>query len=85
LSTPIVAPSLAEGGRDPSAAFVDARQASFKGEMLETRIYDRSRLLQGNVIEGPAIVTQLDSTTLILPGYRGEIDRVGNIIINPAE
>lgn len=85
LSTPIAAPSLAEGGRDPSHAFVLATEASFKGEMLETRIYDRSKLLQGNVIEGPAIVTQLDSTTLILPGYRGEIDRVGNIIINPAE
>jgi len=40
-------------------------------------------LLAGNVIAGPAIVTQLDSTTLILPGHDGEIDDLGNILIRP--
>lgn len=84
-STPITAPTLAAGGADPSAAYLESRQASFRGEMLETHIYDRAQLLQGNVIVGPAIITQLDSTTLVLPGHKGVIDHVGNIIITPAE
>ena len=49
----------------------------------EAMVYDRTKLLAGNRIAGPALVTELDSTTLILPGHVGEVDRFGNIIINP--
>jgi len=38
---------------------------------------------QGNVVQGPAIVTEMDSTTLILSGHNGKVDKFGNILINP--
>lgn len=47
-------------------------------------IYDRSRLRAGDVIPGPAIVCEMDSTTLIESGCTGTVDHVGNILINLA-
>jgi N-methylhydantoinase A len=46
---------------------------------IETPIYVRSNLGAGAMIDGPAIVDQLDSTTLIPPGWRGEVDEWQNI------
>lgn len=45
-------------------------------------LYDRGKLAAGLAIDGPAIVEQMDSTTLILPGQRAVVDRVGNLIIS---
>jgi N-methylhydantoinase A len=50
----------------------------------ECPIYDRRKLGHGAVIEGPAILMQLDATTLILPGQTGTVDRLGNVIITEA-
>lgn len=50
-------------------------------EYLDTPIYDRAHLGEGSPIEGPAIIEQMDTTTTIPPGYRGEIDRVGILVI----
>jgi N-methylhydantoinase A len=36
------------------------------------------------VVPGPAIVQEMDSTTLILPGYAAKVDSTGNLLINPA-
>ena len=47
-------------------------------------IYDRSKLRQGDVIPGPAIVVEMDSTTLIETGCVATVDKVGNILINLA-
>ena len=38
---------------------------------------------QGNVIKGPAIVLEMDSTTVVLPGHSGRVDKFGNILITP--
>jgi len=46
-------------------------------------LYDREKLMAGNVLMGPAIVTEMDSTTVLLPGFRGDIDDYGNILIRP--
>ena len=70
-----VNPADAEAGK--TSIFVDNADQ-------EAMVYDRIRLLAGNRIAGPALVTELDSTTLILPGHVGEVDPFGNIIINPA-
>ena len=45
----------------------------------EARI--RELLLAGNLIIGPAIVHQYDSTTMIEAGWRGEVDRYGNLAL----
>jgi N-methylhydantoinase A/oxoprolinase/acetone carboxylase beta subunit len=39
----------------------------------------------GNHIVGPAIITQMDTTTLILPDHTGVVDEVANILIWPNE
>lgn len=47
------------------------------------KIYDRAKLAPGHVVPGPAVVTEMDSTTLILPGHQAEVDKVGNLLIRP--
>jgi N-methylhydantoinase A len=42
---------------------------------------DRERLGVGAVVRGPAIVEQLDTTTVVPPGHRATVDRVGNLVI----
>jgi len=37
------------------------------------------------LIPGPAIVSEMDSTTVILPEHEAAVDEVGNLIINPTK
>ena len=46
--------------------------------------YERSELQPGARIQGPSIVTEFDSTTVILDGYAGEVDRYFNLLIRRA-
>ncbi len=55
--------------------------AYFAGEWLSTPLYMRSALKPGDMISGPAIVEQEDTTTVIEPKYTGAVDRYGNILI----
>ena len=48
-------------------------------------IYDRGKLGVSTVVTGPAIVVEMDSTTLILPGHAATVDEVGNLLINPTK
>jgi len=41
----------------------------------------RDRLAAGNRIAGPAIIDQMDATTVIPPGFAGRVDAFGNIVI----
>ncbi len=68
---------------DGSAALVDEHAIVHGGQSVATRIYDRAKLTPGASFEGPAIVTEFDSTTVVLPGYVAEVDRYYNILINP--
>jgi N-methylhydantoinase A len=81
-------PQLPEGelgaGPDASHAIVDQHEVYFQGRWLPTTIYDRSRLQPGHRVDGPAIVTEFDSTTVVLAGYAAEVDTHFNLIINPA-
>ncbi|MCH8007657.1 MAG: hydantoinase/oxoprolinase family protein [Chloroflexi bacterium] len=47
----------------------------------QTWMYERGRLRAGDRLRGPALVLQLDSTTVIPPGWRGRVDRVGNLVL----
>ncbi|MGW4489841.1 hydantoinase/oxoprolinase family protein [Amycolatopsis sp. NPDC004368] len=77
------------GDEDASAAVKGTREAVFwtdgsKPATFPTTVYDRALLKAGNVLTGPAIVEQFDSTTVIGPRQRATIDRVGHIIIETA-
>jgi N-methylhydantoinase A/oxoprolinase/acetone carboxylase beta subunit/N-methylhydantoinase B/oxoprolinase/acetone carboxylase alpha subunit len=51
------------------------------GDWLEAAVYDRERLAPGQLVEGPAIVVQADSTTLVLPGSTATVDEWLNLVI----
>ncbi|CCA90609.1 hydantoinase/oxoprolinase family protein [Novosphingobium sp. PP1Y] len=78
------AAELPEGNGNPEAAKIRDHTLWMDGREQKAAIYDRARLHQGDTIPGPAIVTEMDSTTLIESGCVGVIDAVGNILINPA-
>ncbi|MBD3624906.1 MAG: hypothetical protein HUJ24_05910 [Rhodobacteraceae bacterium] len=44
------------------------------GGFAETPIYDRALLRPGNVVAGPAIIDQLDTTTVVPPGLTARVD-----------
>ncbi|MEN7342900.1 MAG: hydantoinase/oxoprolinase family protein [Pseudomonadota bacterium] len=55
----------------------------YAGSWHDINIYDRGKLHEGLGVPGPAIVSEMDSTTVILPGYTAVVDKVGNLVINP--
>lgn len=74
---------LPERSGDVNAARRAVRQVYFAeaGGFVDCPSYDRYQLAAGGVIEGPAIVEEMDSTTVIHPGFRAEVDRYGNLLI----
>ena len=82
IAIPKIAPI---DGTSPDRALMFVRPTTFDdGRTLETPRYDRRRLLAGDRIEGPAILAQHDSNTLVPPGYVAETLEHGNIRIHPA-
>jgi N-methylhydantoinase A len=81
---PDVAPvHLEPGDGDPGAALVTEHPIHVGGEQVTARVYDRARLRAGDVVAGPAIVTEMDSTTLVLPGHAADVHPSGSLLINP--
>lgn len=78
------AAELEQGNGDPSAAKIRDHVLWMDGREQAAVIYDRAKLRAGDVIPGPAIVCEMDSTTLIETGCVATVDRVGNILINLA-
>ena len=80
---------IASGGASPPAsAHTGMREVVFEidGEArtCATAHYERAGLLGGNRIDGPAVVSQLDATTVIPPGAHAEVDRYGNLVASLA-
>ena len=53
----------------------------FDGGWRDTPVYRREQLPAGATLAGPAIVEQLDATTVIEPGDRARVDALGNLEI----
>ena len=71
-----------EGAALADAAIHDTKYY-YEGEWHEATIFDREKIGAGTEIPGPAIVQEMDSTTLILPGHTATVDPIGNLLINP--
>jgi N-methylhydantoinase A len=76
-------PTIARGSSSPAAAAVGRQKSYMDGKDCLATVYDRGRLKAGNRIAGPAIVMEMDSTTVILPKHHGTVDAYGNILIYP--
>jgi N-methylhydantoinase A len=80
-----VPPEIQQGSKQPiKAALKEMREVHLDDTGASTRcaVYDREPLRCGNVIGGPAIIEEVDSTTVILPDYQGRVDRYGNLIVS---
>lgn len=56
-----------------------------RGEGVVTPVYKRDSLIPGQTLTGPAIIDQLDATTVVYPGDRVRVDALANLIIEVAE
>ncbi|UNX55433.1 hydantoinase/oxoprolinase family protein [Georgenia sp. TF02-10] len=68
---------------DPERALVELRSTCFDPVVgyVDTPVYDRARLTPGDVITGPAIVEQMDTTTVLLPSDICRVDAYRNLIV----
>jgi N-methylhydantoinase A/oxoprolinase/acetone carboxylase beta subunit len=85
LTTKVLVPKpaiteLPSGAEKCDSAIKTRRKAYFDG-WRDTPIYDRGKLVSGNRLRGPAIIEQMDSTTVVHPGQEASVDRFGNILI----
>ena len=78
------AAELPRGDGNPTAAKMRDHSLWMDGREQAAVIYDRAHLRQGDIVRGPAIVVEMDSTTLVEAGCVATVDPVGNILINPA-
>lgn len=81
-------PEITERAFEGSATSIEAAHVGetpvhYAGQDYSAALYARSKLSPGLVVPGPSIVMEMDSTTLILPGYEAAVDRVGNLLIRP--
>jgi len=73
----------ADTGPDPGAAEIGRRDVWLRetGMFISCPLYDREKLLAGNHIEGPAVVEQMDATTLLVPGATATVDPYLNLLL----
>lgn len=77
----VALPKLPGGSADATTALIGRQAAWFGGRQRRTAVYSRDLLRAGNRIDGPAVIVQMDATTLVPPGWRAEVDAVGNLIL----
>jgi N-methylhydantoinase A len=80
LTDSISLPEIARGAGPPRPDH-ERLACLDEGIARPTPVYRREALLADQVVQGPAIVDQLDATTVILPGQSALTDRYGNLIV----
>ncbi|MGV1831874.1 hydantoinase/oxoprolinase family protein [Agrobacterium vitis] len=81
VSGAVAAKADSEHQPDGSEAKVGSRQVYFDKGWFETAIYNRSALPIGEPVEGPAIIQEMSSTTIVEPGQSVRVDATGTMII----
>jgi N-methylhydantoinase A len=78
--TALIAPAPSCG-----AAPIGERPLFAEGRWVAAAVYDRMRLAPGTRIDGPAIVEQIDATTIVEPKAMAAVDAIGNLRIRVAD
>jgi N-methylhydantoinase A len=83
---PIRRPRLREaepGDGDPRRALTGTRPVCFDAAEgpLDAAVYARAALRPGDALAGPAVVEEYGSTVPLHPGFRAEVDRLGNLVV----
>ncbi len=53
----------------------------FDGRFRATPVYDRERLAAGARLQGPAVIVEYSSTTVVPPDFRCEVDKYLNLVL----
>jgi N-methylhydantoinase A len=80
VETPDLRPE-ADRGESVDAAHTETRPVVYDGETCETPVYDRTLLPVGATFDGPAVVEGVESTTVVHPGQRVEVDDDANLVV----
>jgi len=72
-----------DGGPDASGAVVARREVWLPeaGGFVACAVYDRDKLRAGNRVPGPAVIEQMDATTLVLPGVKARVEPYLNLVL----
>jgi len=82
MEKPVVEPQ-SPGNADPAPALIDESEVVFQQGALSSPVYQREQLTCGNRLSGPALVIQMDATTVIPPAWGGVVDPFGNLLLEP--
>ena len=88
VDTPIL-PELTPGEPNPPAGartgnrdvFFESDTLGEDGAWFATKIFDRQKLLAGNVVEGPAVIEEISATTVLYPGDCAQVHANGALIV----
>ena len=73
--------ALDQKSTDVVGAMTGERDVWYEGGARLTPILRREKLAHGAIFQGPAIIEQLDCTTVIEPGNRVGVDALGNLMV----
>ena len=82
MEKPVIEPQT-PGDASPAPALIGEAEVVFQQGTLMSPIYQREQLTCGNRISGPALVIQMDATTVVTPGWCGMVDPFGNLLLQP--
>ncbi len=78
LAETVPYPSISPLSHSPTP---DTRPVYFQDHFIDTPVYERSRLPSGTILQGPVLIEQEDSTTVVPPQVRVEVDSYGNLVL----
>jgi N-methylhydantoinase A len=81
---PVEMPRFARAGSTVAEALREKRRVRFDGATIECPVYQREQLDVGLRVAGPAVLDQLDCTTVICPGQVARVDEWKNLIVTEA-
>ena len=81
LEKPVLEPIVQGEATPPPVAHTGNRAVRYGQNVLETVTWDRTELIAGNRIDGPALIEEHASTTVLHPGDTCEVDAFGNLVI----
>jgi N-methylhydantoinase A len=79
----VSATRIARGDGNPAVAAVRDHEVWMDGAARPAIIYDRAKLRAGDIVKGPAVITEMDSTTLVHNGHIATVDEFANLLITP--
>jgi 5-oxoprolinase (ATP-hydrolysing) len=74
-------PCAAGGGDCEAVRGACWGEAFMAGEPRQAELIDRADLFTGDTLDGPAIIADASTTTVVEPGWRAEVDALANLIL----